>query len=89
MKKDLLKEYAKLKVTVSAAEERLEELKPLIIEEMRKVDVDKVEMDEGAFTIVPRTTWEFSKAVDTLKEKEKANGTAKVKTSTTLMFKAN
>ncbi len=89
MNKAILKEYAELKVTISLAEQRLEELKPVIIEEMRKIDIDKIEMAEGNFTIVPRTTWEFSKAVDALKEKEKANGTAKVKTSTTLMFKAN
>jgi hypothetical protein len=88
MNKKILAEYAKLKGVVAEAESRLEEIKPQIIEEMRQVDIDKVETDNGDFTIVPRSTWEYSQAVDDLKEREKANGTAKQKTTTTLMFKA-
>ena len=86
MKTDILKEYANLKATEKATAERLEELKPQIVEEMRKEDADKVNTTFGNFTLGSMTRWKFSKAVEDLQEKEKANGIAQAVTSTVLRF---
>lgn len=84
--KELLKEYADLKVSEKATTERLEFLKPLIVEEMRKIDADKVETEFGNFTVGSMTRWQYSPAVTDLQEKEKATGQAKQIVSTVLRF---
>lgn len=84
--KELLKEYADLKVSEKATTERLEFLKPLIVEEMRKIDADKVETEFGNFTVGSMTRWQYSPAVTDLQEKEKATGKAKQIVSTVLRF---
>jgi hypothetical protein len=87
--KTMLAEYAKLKQVEKATADRLKELQPTIREAMRANDVDKVNTDFGSFTLSSRATWEFSDAVDELKEKEKANGTAKQIVATVLSFRAS
>lgn len=86
MNKELLKEYADLKEIEKATAARLEELKPNIIEEMRKVDVDKVETGWGSFTLGETSRWTYSDAVTDLQEEEKARGIAKRTMSTVLKF---
>lgn len=85
--KKILQEYASLKSEEKRISDRLDELKPTILEAMRANDVDKVETDFGNLTITNRTTWEYSPAIAELQEQEKANGKAKQKISTTIMFK--
>ena len=84
--KELLQEYAELKAVEKSNTERLEFLKPLIVEEMRKIDADKVETEFGKFTVGSRATWQYSPAVEKVKEEEKANGKAKQVVSTVLTF---
>lgn len=91
--KELLKEYAELKTIEKANTERLDTLKPLIVEEMRKIDADKVELTDdaeekvvGTFTVGSMTRWQYSPAVADLQEKEKATGQAKQVVSTVLRF---
>lgn len=84
--KELLQEYAELKGIEKANTERLEILKPLIVEEMRKIDADKVETEFGNFTVGSMTRWQYSPAVTELQEKEKATGQAKQIVSTVLRF---
>lgn len=84
--KELLQEYAELKVIEKANTERLDTLKPLIVEEMRKIDADKVETEFGNFTVGSMTRWQYSPAVADLQEKEKATGQAKQVVSTVLRF---
>ena len=70
----------------AATADRLEELKPQIVEEMRKVDVDKVETEFGNFSVGQMARWKYSKAVEDLQEKEKATGVASQTVSTVLRF---
>lgn len=86
--KTLLEEYASLKSDEKRVKERLEELSPVIREQMRANDADKVELSVGSFVISERTTYQYSKAVEKLQEQEKANGTAKKLVSTILRFTA-
>lgn len=86
MKKELLEEYAALKATEKTTADRLQELKPLIVEEMRAEDADKVATAFGSFTLGSQTRWQYSPAVEKLQELEKANGKARAVTSTVLRF---
>lgn len=86
--KALLEEYASLKSDEKRIKERLEELSPIIREQMRANDADKVELSVGSFVLSDRTTWQYSPAVEKLQEQEKANGTAKKLISTILRFTA-
>ncbi len=85
--KEVLKEYAHLKSEEKRVTERIKELQPGIQEAMRANGADKVETDFGSFTLSERTTYQYSKAVEDLQEKEKADGTAKKLVSSTLLFK--
>ena len=84
--KELLQEYAELKAVEKSNTERLDFLKPLIVEEMRKIDADKVETEFGNFTLGSMARWSYSPAVTELQETEKANGKAKQTVSTVLRF---
>jgi hypothetical protein len=84
--KELLQEYAECKVVEKANADRIDELKPLIVEEMRKIDADKVETEFGNFTLGTMARWQYSPSVTNLQEEEKANGKAKQIVSTVLRF---
>lgn len=81
------KRYAELKIQEKAISTELEEIKPLIKEHMLSEGVDKLPTSMGNFILSERTTWQYSKAVETLQKAEKANGTAKAVKAVTLMFK--
>lgn len=79
--------YAELKQQKKEIEERLDELKPEIEEQMKDNDGRPVESDHGKFTLVKNTVgYEWpdsikSKEAQVAKQKEqaKANGTAEPK----------
>lgn len=85
--KKQLKEYAELKIQEKKIGERLDELKPQIVEAMAAQDLDKVEAEVGTFTIEETSRWQYSPAVSDLQEAEKANGLAKRVVSTILKFR--
>ncbi len=90
MNKKIFEEYAGLKAEEKKISDRLEELKPIIVEEMGKEDADKVELAQvGSFTLGTQARWKFSKAVEELQEKEKASGVATQTVSTVLRFTRN
>ncbi len=84
---DALKRYAELKISTSAAETEMEELKPLIKEHIMKEKVDKLPTSVGTFSLGERSTWKYSPAVEKLQDEEKAKGVAKKVTTTSLLFK--
>lgn len=86
--KTLLERYATLKKDEKRIAEELELLSPEIKEMMAREDADKIETSFGNFTLGEQTRWKFSKAVEDLQEKEKANGTAQRVTSTVLRYTA-
>ena len=86
--KEKLKRYAELKVQEKAISTELDEIKPFIKEHMMSEGVDKLPTSMGNFTISEKTTWKYSKAVETLQKAEKANGTASAVKSVILTFKA-
>ena len=94
MNNKLYEDYASLKLQEKEIEEKLNELKPLILQEFSDAGVDKLETDFGNFTVTNRKTWKYSpkvdeaeKVVDDLKEVEKADGTATAEEKPVLYFK--
>ena len=70
-----LKEYEQIKISIKSLEERLTELKPLIV---TLVEVDQVfKTQQGSFTKRKMIKWKYSQAVADLQDDEKARGVAK------------
>ena len=87
MEKKILIEYSQLKIQQKEIEERLKELSPQIIEEMKVMKCDKLKAgDDVTFSIEKKKTWIFSPAVEKMKEEEKATGVATFKESEFLKF---
>lgn len=63
--KTLLEEYRDLKNTIKVAEEKLKELSPLVVENMRTEGAAKIKLADGTgvFSIFPRKTWKYSPVV--------------------------
>ena len=81
---NLFKAYADIKNQIKTlekeAEEKLAELKPLIIEEMRAIESDRIDTKVGQFLLKKgKTTWKYSPAIDALKTKEEEEGIATCK----------
>lgn len=66
-----LKKYAKLQEQIKDLELQRDGLKQVIIEELHKDKLDKVESDYGKFTISYRTSYTYTPKVDALVEKVK------------------
>lgn len=91
--KDAAIEYEQLKIKQREIEERLEILHPIVSSIIP--EGQNVMMKEGYFYIQPRREWKFSenvkqaeKNLKTLKENEKADGTATYKESPTLYYRS-
>jgi predicted phage-related endonuclease len=66
--KNILDEYAKLKIEIKALEEKADELNPKVLEALRENDLGEVQVsDLGVLTVATRRTWKYS---PTLKEEE-------------------
>ena len=83
MNKENLKEYAGLKIKEKEIKLRIEELNPLIKQEMIDLGLDKVPTTIGNFNIKKTKKWSYSQAVaaakdslDRIKAAEEADGTA-------------
>ncbi len=83
MNKENLKEYAELKIQEKRIKSRIEELNPVIKQEMIDLGLDKVPTTAGNFNIKKAKKWTYSPAVaaakeslDSLKSQEEADGTA-------------
>ena len=81
-----LAKYADLKSKEKEIQEEIKEIGPEIVEFMENSNLDKLETVRGSFILSPYTVWEFSEEVEKLKEKEKAEGIAKKKVTTSLRF---
>lgn len=95
MTKQLYEDYANLKEQEKVIAEKLDELKPQILAELADAGADKLETEHGNFTVTAKKTWKYSaaveeaeKAVDGIKEKEKADGSATFEEKPILYFKA-
>lgn len=84
MNKEILKEYAELKIQGSAIDARLDELKPLVLQDILEAQMDKVPTSYGAFTIKKRKIWTYSPEIGAMEEDlkkhkaiEEADGIAK------------
>jgi len=92
MNKDLLKQYADLKVLIADAESKLDTLKPQVLETIG--EAEEVQTDFGTFSITKRRSWTYPQDI-TNKEKElKADqkkaqqlGTAEYTEAPVLVFK--
>lgn len=83
MNKENLKEYAELKIKEKGIKTRIDELNPLIKQEMLDLGLDKVPTSAGNFNIKKIKKWSYSPAVaaakdslDATKAAEEADGTA-------------
>lgn len=86
--------YAQLKKQEKAVEEELKRLQPLLIAEMEEAKADKVDSEQGTFTLSAKKKWSYSEAVDRIeanlkevKKTEQATGTAKYEESKYLVFR--
>lgn len=93
--KDNLREYAELKIQEKKIKERIEFLNPTIKDYISDQNLDKIPTNLGVFSLKSVQVWEFSEtvlnalvAVDKLKDREKADGTAKSRPRIDLMFTA-
>ncbi len=94
MKAEIFREYAELKIKEKGIKSRLEELNPIIKEELVSSGLDKLPTNLGNFSIKKVKRWEYSSEVklveDNLKElkkNEEANGTARYVESQQLEFR--
>ena len=87
MDKSKFQRYADLMIEKRKIEAELEELNPIIKEQISKEGADKVKTEFGTFTLGTRTTWKYSAAVEKLQEVEKATGIAKKVETTSLIYK--
>lgn len=90
--KDALREYEEVKLAMKELEGRLDELKPIILEDME--DDQKVEAQNGVFTIVKKPKYTYSefhdekaKELKTIEKEEVAKGIARVEYTRFVMYK--
>lgn len=83
MNTEILKEFAELKIQANVIDARIEELKPVVLKDIIDAGFDKVPTPIGNFNIKKRKVWKYSgafdvakKALDELKAREEAEGTA-------------
>lgn len=83
MNAELLKEYAELKIQEKSIKERIDELNPLVKEEVLSQGIDKLPTNLGNFIIKKIKKWTYSKTVEDavkhleeLKAFEQAHGKA-------------
>ncbi len=83
MKPELFREYAELKIKEKQIKARVEELNPVIKEELVSAGLDKLPTNLGNFNIKKVKRWTYTSAVesakrslDELKAAEEATGTA-------------
>jgi len=83
MKPELFREYAELKIKEKQIKARVEELNPIIKEELVSAGLDKLPTNLGNFNIKKVKRWTYSPALDELiesikeaKANEEAIGTA-------------
>ena len=96
MNKDTLKEFANLKIEANKIEERLAELKPIVLAEIVGASLDKVPTSLGTFSIKKKKNWVYSEKVESIiarlkltKEIEEADGTATFTETPILEFREN
>lgn len=96
MNKEHLKEYADLKVKEKEVKERLEELNPLIKQELLNQNIDKLPTTLGSFNIKKIKKWKYSATVSVMEEglsalrtEEQADGTATFVEVPILEFREN
>ena len=90
--KEALREYEELKLASKEMEVRMDELKPIILEGIE--DDQKIETDNGAFTIVKKPKYYYSeehdmkaKELKDMEKKEVQTGVASVEYSRFVMYK--
>jgi len=83
MKPEILREYAELKIKEKQIKVRIDELNPIIKDEIVNAGLDKLPTNLGNFNIKKIKRWTYSDEVDSakqnldeLKSKEEADGTA-------------
>lgn len=83
MKPELYREYAELKIKEKGIKTRIEELNPIIKDELVSAGLDKLPTNLGNFLIKKIKRWTYSRIVEAAKEtlellksKEEADGTA-------------
>jgi hypothetical protein len=69
--KTYLKKYAQLQAQIKDLEMQRDATKEIILEELHKNKLEKVESEYGKFTITTRRTFVYSEKVDALTEKVK------------------
>lgn len=87
------KEYAEVMVEKRKLEEKLDELKSVIIQSLKKEPEQKKETDFGSFTLNARKQWVYTDKVKKMeekvliaKDKEQKQGVAKALTSEYVTF---
>ena len=92
--KEHLTEYANLKIETAIKEERMAQLNLLISEEMKKQEVDEINLEEmGKFSLYMKRKWLYpaevksaEEAAKKLKAEAEAKGTATYEESSVLKF---
>lgn len=94
MQKELLKEYAFVRINLRALEAEEELLREKILDSLLKEQLDKVESVYGDFTVAKKVAWEYTDKVKKIEErlkitkaKEQDRGIAKSKVINYLLFK--
>ncbi len=94
MQNTLLAQYAEIETEYKALDFARSALRDLIVEEMQKSKLDKVESDFGLFTVARKQSWSYSPAVTKIEDrlklakvKEQQKGLAEAKETTYLVYK--
>jgi hypothetical protein len=69
---NIFAEYANVKAQIKALEQKEEQLRPFIIEQMVDENVEKIETDAGSFSVTMLKKWTYPEAVMELGEEFKA-----------------
>lgn len=71
--KDLLNQYAKIKLEIKALEAKAEELNPEILDIMQIHNLGEIEVsDQGKLSLGSRRTWKYPKLIKDLEDDLKA-----------------
>jgi hypothetical protein len=87
-------EYAKIMIQIKHLETKLDEIKPLVLAELKEQEGEKMSHDLGKFSVMKRKAWVYPEEVKekevefkTAKAKAESEGTATYTINEVLMFK--
>lgn len=97
MNNELFNQYAEVQKQIKELEEKKDTLSALVLEDLQKNELSKFQHDNGTFSVIEKTTWEYDeltklkisdkkKEIKSIEEKAQEEKTAKEIKSNILRF---